>query len=275
MINTQFLVPDVYYKESRDFQFFGRLYDFLFNYLKTEIDLIRAFPTDNNLNSTFYLMLLKSMGLQLNGSYDVNLLKALSKTWAKVIRNKGSRQGINEIITIILRASDNNSNYLCEYIPPNSQSEITGDWYQNPTFLILIQQQIQSKETMLLEEVLDYILPIGVNVVIQNVTILAEYEDLILQTNENMVAKNVGRNITGSVYKGETVNIDVTGPTTSSNDYIATNTGSYTNQSHVWVGGSVGLGTVYNPELTAKELTQTISEENTQVQSNESIEGEE
>ena len=42
MIKLQELTPSVYYEQSRDFQFIGRLYDIVLNYIKTNADnLIR------------------------------------------------------------------------------------------------------------------------------------------------------------------------------------------------------------------------------------------
>ena len=38
MIKLQNLTPEVYYKESRVFQFIGRLYDIVLNSVKTETD---------------------------------------------------------------------------------------------------------------------------------------------------------------------------------------------------------------------------------------------
>ena len=77
MIKTQFLVPEYYYKESRDFQLFGRLYDVVFNYLKTEIDLIRSFPANNTQSTTFLELVLRTLGLNLKRNYEINQLRDL------------------------------------------------------------------------------------------------------------------------------------------------------------------------------------------------------
>ena len=42
MIKLQDMTPDVYYNQSRDFQFIGRLYDIVLNSVKTNADLIIA-----------------------------------------------------------------------------------------------------------------------------------------------------------------------------------------------------------------------------------------
>ena len=40
MVKVQHLTPSVYYRESRDFQLFGRIYDILFNYVKNNVNCI-------------------------------------------------------------------------------------------------------------------------------------------------------------------------------------------------------------------------------------------
>ena len=44
MIKLQNYTPEIYYKESRDFQFIGRLYDLVLNSIKTEVDLLYYLP---------------------------------------------------------------------------------------------------------------------------------------------------------------------------------------------------------------------------------------
>ena len=80
MIKTQKLTPEVYYKESRDFQFFGRLYDVLFNYLKTETDLIRSFPLNNTQNTIFAELILKTLGFRNLREYQLDQLLAVAKS---------------------------------------------------------------------------------------------------------------------------------------------------------------------------------------------------
>ena len=77
MIKTQLLTPEVYYKESRDFQFFGRLYDIIFNYLKTEIDLIRSFPNNNTQDTKFLELILKTLNFRNLREYQLDQLHYL------------------------------------------------------------------------------------------------------------------------------------------------------------------------------------------------------
>ena len=44
MIKTKNLTPENYYKQSRDFQLIGRIFDFVLNYLKTNVDAVSNNP---------------------------------------------------------------------------------------------------------------------------------------------------------------------------------------------------------------------------------------
>jgi hypothetical protein len=44
MIKLQNYTPEIYYKESRDFQFIGRLFDLVLNAVKTDADLLYHIP---------------------------------------------------------------------------------------------------------------------------------------------------------------------------------------------------------------------------------------
>ena len=45
MIRLQDMTPSVYYDQSRDFQFIGRLFDVVLNSVKTNADMVYAFLT--------------------------------------------------------------------------------------------------------------------------------------------------------------------------------------------------------------------------------------
>lgn len=164
MIKTQKLTPEVYYKESRDFQFFGRLYDVLFNYLKTETDLIRSFPLNNTQNTIFAELILKTLGFRNLREYQLDQLLAVAKSWIRIIKNKGSLEAVHDVVRLILRTENLDRKY---------EVYVEDSFFDNvPTIVIRIKDLISSEETSLLEEMLNYILPIGISYVVQNVSIL-------------------------------------------------------------------------------------------------------
>ena len=54
MIKLRNLTPDVYYNESRDFQFIGRLFDVVLNSVKTEADLLYNVPLNDDSNEKMF-----------------------------------------------------------------------------------------------------------------------------------------------------------------------------------------------------------------------------
>lgn len=194
MIKTQLLTPEVYYKESRDFQLFGRLYDSVFNYLKTEIDLIKTFPLNNNQDTSFIELLLETLGFRNLREYQTNQLLALASIWVKTIKNKGSLQAIKSVVNLILRT---------ENITNPARIELDTVHQKMPTVVIKIKDVISSEEFSLLEEVLNYILPVGTAYIIQNVSVLDSFTPMTITLEENTSSTQVKRENISSLAKGQ------------------------------------------------------------------------
>ena len=212
MIKTQLLTPEIYYKESRDFQFFGRLYDSIFNYLKTDIDLIKSFPTNNTQDAKFLELLLKTLNFRNLREYQLDQLRYLAKEWIYIIKNKGSMGAVEKAIRLILRLENIKENYNIVYT--NSRFDI-------PTVVVQLKNAISSQESSLLEEILNYILPIGVGYVIQNVAVLDQFEPMTIHLEEHTSLRGVNRVDIGSLAKQKNVYVE-------SDDSIASvGTGSF------------------------------------------------
>ena len=192
MIKAQLLTPEIYYKESRDFQFFGRLYDSIFNYLKTDIDLIKSFPTNNTQDAKFLELLLKTLNFRNLREYQLDQLRYLAKEWIYIIKNKGSMGAVEKAIRLILRLENIKENYTITY---NNRS------FDIPTVVVQLKNAISSQESSLLEEVLNYILPIGVGYVIQNVVILDQFEPMTINLEQHTSLREVNRVDIGSLVK--------------------------------------------------------------------------
>ena len=193
MIKTQLLTPEVYYKESRDFQLFGRLYDSIFSYLKTEIDLVKTFPLNNNQDTSFVELLLKTLGFRNLREYQTDQLLALASIWVKTIKNKGSLQAIKDVVNLILRTE--NITNPAEIVLDTVNQEM-------PTVVIKIKDLISSQESSLLEEALNYILPIGTAYIIQDVSVLNSFIPMTINLEENTSLAEVEREDISSLAKG-------------------------------------------------------------------------
>ena len=86
MIRTQDLTPSIYYKESRDFQLFGRLYDIVFNYVKTNVDLMENFPINAHTDSKLIELLARTLGFNNKLNYRNDDLNAICNVFISLIR---------------------------------------------------------------------------------------------------------------------------------------------------------------------------------------------
>lgn len=145
-MKVQNMVPEVYYKESRDFSYIGRLVEVLFNNLKTNADLVNSnlntVDSDDLLNSLAY-----TLGFKPKHKYINKDLINICSNFVNIIKNKGTKYAIEECIKILL-----NSQY------------IKGDYYidfNEETQELMIGLPSNTQDIVLLEDIFDYILPTG------------------------------------------------------------------------------------------------------------------
>lgn len=240
MIKTQLLTPEIYYKESRDFQFFGRLYDAIFNYLKTDIDLIRSFPTNNTQDAKFLELLLKTLNFRNLREYHMDQLRYLAKEWVYIVKNKGSMAAISNAVRLILRLENIKDEYNIVYDTAN---------FDIPTVVVQLKADISSQESSLLEEVLNYILPIGVGYTIQNVAILGDFEPMALTIEEHTSLGEVNRVDIGSLARQQGVYVE------SDDSITSVGTGSFTTESNEGkvVKGSIRIGALVKEKENTEE----------------------
>lgn len=154
MIKTQSLVPTVYYRESRDFQLFGRLYDIIFNYAKTNVDLMTNFPINKNTDSKLLELLSRTLGFEAKANYHNKDLNAICSVFIQLMKEKGSLKSIERLLRTILNAEGIDEKFSIKQKAATAETSITLDIY--------IPDIITNSEIALLENILDYILPAGV-----------------------------------------------------------------------------------------------------------------
>lgn len=184
MIRTKNLVPEVYYKESRDFQLLGRIYDFLFNYLKTNLDAIENNPYSENFDLSLVSLLSSTLGFKQTHEYNTKQLMALCSIFMLALKNKGNIQSIEYLLNLLANV---------ENIPDQFETSIDID---NP-YLLYVYIPLTVKDTTLFEDVLNYVLPAGMSYSI--VSQLLYKADLIADKykyNKDEKAKNfVSKNL--------------------------------------------------------------------------------
>lgn len=163
MIKTQNLTPEIYYKQSRDFQFFGRVYDIIFNYCKTNADLMENFPINPFTDSKLIDLLARTLGFYTKSNYRNDDLNAICNTFISLIKDKGSLRAIDRLVRIILNVEGiKRSYYVGEPEMIMDPQTHTPKLKLPLTIPINIPDVVTNPEIKLLEDVLDYILPIGV-----------------------------------------------------------------------------------------------------------------
>ena len=152
MIKTLNRLPDVYGEKSRDFQLISRLFDLAFNTSKLSIDTMLNNNGSENIDYRFVDLACRTIGFDYNGSYNTQELIAVIKTFKTLIKNKGTTFAINEAVKLLLNSQGISSSYYIQY-PTGTDGK--------PLKYMIISLPETVKNTKLLDEIFDYILPAG------------------------------------------------------------------------------------------------------------------
>ena len=150
MIKTKKLTPQVYYDTSRDFQALGRTFDVVFNYIKTNTNLILGCPLSKNSDEQLLDLISLTLGFKSKHNYNSKQLYAICSCFSSVLRNKSNLQGIEDSVNALLQAEGISE--LSKVIPPSSSTE--------PLEIYLPEELT---DINLLLDLFDYILPAGLS----------------------------------------------------------------------------------------------------------------
>lgn len=142
------LVPEVYYKKSRDFSYIGRVFEVLFNYYKTNVDLVGKSPLDENVASNIISLAATTLGFESKHEYINKDLVALCSSFAMLLRDKGTLTAIENSVNVLLHTQNIRQG--------------TTIVYDDVNFELTIYVPSQIKDIVLLEDIFEYILPVGV-----------------------------------------------------------------------------------------------------------------
>lgn len=170
MIKTQDLTPEIYYKSSRDFQFIGRLYDLVLNYVKTNADTMYSNPISDNSNKELTELLALTLGFNHKYNYTTEQLRAICTTFSHALRNKGNIRSIMSVCNALLRA---------EGITQDALYELNND---NSSINIIVSQNLS--DVTIISEVLNYLLPAGMNYIITKELISNADANTVLGTTD-------------------------------------------------------------------------------------------
>ena len=171
MIKLEELTPKVYYNQSRDFQFIGRLYDLVLNSIKTNTELVNYLPLDRNTDQQLLNLMAFTLGFKLKHNYNTAQLTALCNVFSYALKNKGNIKSIVSVCDAVLNA---------EGIRANTSYAL------HDTELILYLPSTLTDIT-LLRDLLDYILPAGMSCTFIKETIVSTNTiDTITSTNDTV-----------------------------------------------------------------------------------------
>ncbi len=154
MIKVRDSVPSVYYNESRDFQAIGRSFEAVFNYLKTNVDLVGENPLNRRSSYQMIKLVTKTLGFESRHEYDIEDLRTVASIFTECLRKKGSFESINLAIKALLHAQHISDNYLVSPIDYKKLKEAD--------YKLKIVLPISVVDVVLLEDLFDYILPAGI-----------------------------------------------------------------------------------------------------------------
>lgn len=203
------MLPEVYIRESRDFAYIARLIEIIFNYMKSSGDCIKSISQISDTDTNLISLLATNVGFDTKHIYSNKNLLSVLKSFSEILRNKGNSKSIQQSIQLLL------NNQKIKNV--NIQNLILID---NATGEIEIQIPENLEDTVLLEDIFDYILPAGMTYKFTKLSItdsgknitsinIADTAEITMVSDLETAKVNVKENISnihlGTIYTGTTV----------------------------------------------------------------------
>lgn len=148
MIKLQDLTPEIYTKQSRDFQFIIALYDIVLNHIKTNAANLYQLPIGKNMNEQLLNLLSLTLGFKATKNYNSKQLLAICSVLPEILKNKGSINALIISANALLAAEGINQAL---------------DYSIEPKKSITLYLSQQLTDLTLLKDLLDYVLPAGIS----------------------------------------------------------------------------------------------------------------
>lgn len=174
MIKLEELTPEVYYQQSRDFQYLGRLFDLVLNSTKTNSDVIYDIPKSDAAGSKLIDLLALTLGFKTVHEYNIKQLANVCSIFQTILRNKGTKYAIDLACTAILNAEGITDEHYVN-IKEGTNVQIFMPW--------------SVSDLNLLKDLLDYILPAGVTCEIARTTMRADNIAKTISKINNSIVK--------------------------------------------------------------------------------------
>lgn len=246
MFRLQNNTPSNYVDESRDFQLLCRLYDIVNNGVRYDIkSMVNLLDANICLDSTLDLLATRK-GFFTNNTFDTKLYRALLDGFPYIQKYKGSKIGVEMVVSLILRLDGLLTNAKVEWDKNNSRVDITTD------------SDISNKTA--LDTLLKYILPIGVHYSLNIVKNLDSTNTSQINSKDSIKIRKYLSSATNSNV-ADITNIDYNSYKTKTVTNTITDTDVYTptSTSMTTIDGTTTSTTVYNNLIDNKIKLNTIT----------------
>lgn len=144
------LVPEIYYKGSRDFGAIGRLCEVLLNYMRLGSNIVGSNLNYTDIDSNLLELVCNTLGFIVKHKYITKDLLYISNVFTKLIKNKGTEQAIKLAISTLLASQNINNRF---------EINVNAETIKKNEFEIVLPEKVN--DLVLLEDIFDYILPVG------------------------------------------------------------------------------------------------------------------
>ena len=143
--------PEVYTNTSRDFQLIGRLYDCIINGIKFDTDSILDIIDTTSIDSKLLKLLQTKIGFFTSKEVTDDDLRYVLKAFPIIVKNKGSLKGIKQAVSVFLKL---------KHIKAKVSVDVFNKYGTHP-YVVQINLNVPYTDTILLDEILKYVLPTG------------------------------------------------------------------------------------------------------------------
>ena len=163
MIDLTKQVPNVYVDESRDFQLYLRLLNVIIGGTKFTIDNIVDIYDPKVCNNRVLNLLCTTFNFNPKIKFTDEDLRIILAGFGSLIKNKGTRKGIEQAISLVLKTQNISSNYDVIVVNKDVLIDPELNYYIQITIPIEINQ-------LYLYELLEYVKPVGYTINVYLIT---------------------------------------------------------------------------------------------------------
>jgi len=154
-------VPDVYPRKSRDFQLMCNAFDIVNSAVKYDIDSITNIANTRLCKDNVLPLLQTKLGFFTKQSMTTEELRAVLQAFRYVVKDKGSRKGIQAAIEVFLKIANASNKSRITILDNYQYEQYVNEDIRGNTYIVEIAIEGRQVDTTLLTELLKYVLPAG------------------------------------------------------------------------------------------------------------------